>query len=31
MSNNQWTGYGQQKPQPGYNGQPPYTLPSYTS
>ena len=24
MSNNQWPGYGQQQPQPGYNGQQPY-------
>lgn len=30
MSNNQWPGYGQQQPQPGYNGQQqPYTQPGY--
>lgn len=29
MSNNQWPGYGQQQPQPGYTGQQPYTQPGY--
>lgn len=29
MSNSQWPGYGQQQPQPGYNGQQPYTQPGY--